>query len=207
MRFTTLKATNKKQGFSIVEMIIVIALGTLLMFAVFQSISSFYSFNAYTLAQSYQVNHARKGIELLVRDLREMTYADDGTFPLSVMESDRVAFYSDIDKDNSVEYVEYELSSTTLEKRVYNATGSPPTYNYSNPDSVVAVSEYVQNILQATSTFMYYDSVGNLATPTSTVTDIRYIAAKIIVNIDPIRDPGEFMLKSSAALRNLKDNL
>jgi hypothetical protein len=31
--------------------------------------------------------------------------------------------------------------------------------------------------------------------------------AKIIVNIDPVRDPGEFMLKSSAALRNLKPNL
>jgi hypothetical protein len=60
---------------------------------------------------------------------------------------------------------------------------------------------------QATSTFYYYDNTGKLATPTSTVTDIVYVGSQIIVNIDPIRDPGQFMLRSAAALRNLKDNL
>jgi len=50
---------------------------------------------------------------------------------------------------------------------------------------------------------VYYDAEGSLATATSTVTDIRYVGVSIIVNIDPVRDPGQYMLRSSAALRNL----
>lgn len=193
------------RGMTFVETIVILSVFTIVMLAVSESIVSFYRFNAYTIAQSYQVSSARRGMELLVRDLREMTFADDGTFPLARMEDHLVGFYSDIDRDDSVEYVEYELSTTTLYKRIYNATGSPPVYDTATPDTTLTISEYVQNELQATTTFVYYDGMGLEATPTSTVTDIQYIEAKIIVNIDPARDPGEFMLRSSAALRNLKD--
>jgi hypothetical protein len=99
--------------------------------------------------------------------------------------------------------VTYTLQGTTLVKKVYNATGSPPTYNLTTPQETQTLSEYVQNALQATPIFVYYDADGNPATAASTVTDIRYISLSIIVNIDPIRDPGEYMLRSSAALRNL----
>jgi hypothetical protein len=145
-------------------------------------------------------------MDIMVRDIREMTFADDGSFPIARMEANRIGFYSDIDRDNSVEYVEYELATTTLSKRIYGATGNPPVYG-TTPESTHILSEYVQNLVQATSTFYYYDSEGNPVTVSSDITDIVYIAAQIIVNIDPIRDPGEFMLKSSAALRNLKENI
>jgi type II secretory pathway pseudopilin PulG len=206
-KYTKCCEIGKSRAFSLVETIIVIALFTVLSLAITDSISTFYRFNAYTIAQSHQVEQAQKGVELAVRDLREMTYGDDGAFPLAVMEDHQIGFYSDIDRDDSVEYVEYELSTTTLEKRIYNATGSPPIYDLANPDQVMTLSEYVQNLAQATPTFVYYDAVGNPATPTSTVTDIRYIEVQSIVNIDPIRDPGEYMLRSSAALRNLKETL
>jgi prepilin-type N-terminal cleavage/methylation domain-containing protein len=195
-----------KNGFTLVEMIIVIAIYTLVMFALFTSVTSFYRYNAYAVAQSYQVNQARRGMEAFVRDVREMTYADDGTYPLARIESNLIGFYSDIDRDDSVEYVEYELSSTTLQERIYSATGTPPVYG-ATPEETRILSEYVQNIGQGTSTFEYFDANGDQATASTTVTDIVYVVAKIIVNIDPVRDPGEFMLKSSAALRNLKPNL
>ena len=198
------KETNR--GLSLVETIVVLSLFSVLMLAVMNSVAAFYRFNAYSIAQAYQVDHARRGIEFLVRDMREMTYADDGTFPLEIMSTHRIGFYSDIDRDDSVEYVEYELIGTVLQKRIYGATGNPPVYS-TTPESTQIISEYVQNILQATSTFLYFDTNGAQAAATSTVTDIKYIEAKLIVNIDPIRDPGEFMLRSSAALRNLKDNL
>jgi type II secretory pathway component PulJ len=201
---------NKKRipmaGFTLIEAIVVVVIYTFVMFAIMQSIVVFYRYNAYSMAQSYQVNQARRGMDILIRDIREMTYADDGTFPLAVMEDNLIGFYSDIDRDNSVEYVEYELASTTLVKRIYGATGNPPVYG-STPEATHILSEYVQNLNQSTSTFYYFDTSGNIATATSTVTDIVYVAAQIIINIDPVRDPGEFMLKSSAALRNLKENL
>lgn len=195
---------KKVRGFTLIESVVVTALFAIMSLVVGESIASFYRLNGYTVAQAYQVSNAREGMNQLVQDLREMTFADNGTFPLAVMGDNIIGFYSDIDRDSSVEYIEYELSSTTLEKRIYNATGTPLTYG-SIPDVAVAVSEYVQNEIQSIPTFVYYDGVGQLATATSTVTDIRYIQASIIVNIDPIRDPGEFLLRSSAALRNLKN--
>jgi prepilin-type N-terminal cleavage/methylation domain-containing protein len=194
----------RQNGLSIVELIVVIALFSILLFVVSESIATFYRLNAYTLAQAAQVETARRGMEQLVRDLREMTFADNGTFPLTLMQTNRIGFYSDIDRDNSVEYVEYRLASTTLSKRIFNATGTPPTYSTTTPQETHIVSEFVQNSLQGTPIFVYYDAEGNPATATTTVTDIRYVAVSIIVNIDPVRDPGEYMLRSSAALRNLQ---
>jgi Tfp pilus assembly protein PilW len=200
------KIQRTHTGFTLIEAMMTIFIYSLVMFAVFQSIATFYKYNAYSVAQSYQVDHARRGIDILVRDIREMTFADDGTFPLSIMEENRIGFYSDVDRDDSVEYIEYELATTTLYKRIYGAMGTPPVYS-ATPEATHILSEFVQNVNQGTSTFFYYDSNGNPATATTTVTDIVYVAAQIIVNIDPVRDPGEFMLKSSAALRNLKENI
>jgi prepilin-type N-terminal cleavage/methylation domain-containing protein len=201
------KNPSPLNGFTLVEMIVVVGIFTIVMLALFQSIDLFYRYNAYAIAQAYQIDSARKGMDALIRDIREMTFADDGTFPLERMQPHIIGFYSDIDRDDSVEYVEYELSTTTiLTKRVYGATGNPPVYS-ATPESTFILSNYVQNLNQGTSTFLYYDKSGLLATATSTVTDIVYVGAQIIVNIDPIRDPGQFMLRSAAALRNLKDNL
>lgn len=192
------------RGFTLLETIMVTSLFTLLTMVLSNTIITLYRTNAYTLAQAYEVNFARRGVEFLVRDMREMTFADDGTYPLVSMGTSSISFFSDIDRDNSVELVRYALASTTLKKYVYNATGTPPTYSTTTPSEVTTISEYVRNIEQATSTFRYYIDGGLRATATSTVTDIRYIEAYLIVNVDPIRTPGQFTLKSTAAPRNLK---
>ncbi len=194
----------RQRGFTFVEMIVVVALFTVLSLALANTIVAFYKANAYTLEQSYEVNSARRALELLTRDLREMTFSDDGTFPLATMATNSIAFYSDIDRDNSVEYVRYALSSTTLYKYVYNATGTPITYPTTTPSETYVVSEYVRNASQATSTFRYYIEGGSAATATSTVTDVRYVLTTLIINVDPLRSPGEFTLRSTAAPRNLK---
>lgn len=196
-----------KRGMTLVEVLVVSAIFTVVLQAITVGVIALYKSNAYALAQSYQVQYARQGISSMVRDIREMTYADDGTFPLARMEPNAIGFYSDIDRDKSVEYVEYELTDTTLVKRIYNATGTPVTYDTASPDTTLTISEYVQNIDQATSTFYYFDTYGDPATPATTVTDIRYIGVQLIVNVKPLLDPGEFMLRGSAALRNVMDNI
>jgi type II secretory pathway pseudopilin PulG len=208
MTMTNLQEKNNRAtaAFTLVETMVVIVIYTLVVYALFQSILMFYKFNAYAIAQAYQVDTARRGMDIMVRDIREMTFADNGKFPLALKSAHKIGFYSDVDRDNSVEYIEYELSTTTLlKKRIYGATGNPPVYS-TTPEKTILLSEYVQNLNQATSTFYYYDSTGALATASTSVTDIVYVGAQIIVNVDPLRDPGQFMLKSSAALRNLKEN-
>jgi len=197
------------RGMSFVEMIVVLALFSILMIAIGDTVTALYKLKAYTIGQTYQVSNARRGVQTFIKNIREMTFADNGTFPLARMSEHVIGFYSDIDRDSSVEYVEYELAtSTILTKRIYNAIGSPTTYDTTSPDETIILSEYVQNILQGTSTFLYYDTAGNTMPGGSTaVTDVRYITMQLIVNIDPTRNPGQFMLRSSATLRNIMDNI
>lgn len=196
-----------QQGLTLVEAVIAIGLYTILSLVLFDTIQDLYRNNAYNFAQADEVNNARRGLYAMTQDIREMTFSEDGTFPVVEIEPHRFGFYSDTDQDDSVEYIEFVLASTTLFKYTYNATGSPPAYNLTTPDETEILSEYVQNIINGTSTFLYYDT-NNLALSTSSLlTDVRYIKTQLIVNIDPFRAPGEFMLQSGIAPRNLKDNL
>jgi prepilin-type N-terminal cleavage/methylation domain-containing protein len=195
-------------GFTLVEMIMVIALNTILIAVISTSIVSLYKNHGYTYAQSNEIDAARKSISDWMRDAREMTPAANGAFPIVTVEPQRFGFYSDIDRDYGVEYVEFALVGTNLYRYTYNPIGYPATYNTAAPDETVLLSEYVQNLSQGEVTFNYYNNVGALlVSPAAMISDVRYIEMRVIVNIDPLRSPGEFMLKGSVAPRNLKDNL
>jgi type II secretory pathway pseudopilin PulG len=197
-----------KLAFTLIEILVVVAINTMLMGVVLMTIVQFYKSNDSVSAQAYEVDSARRGLMTWVRDARELTYAANGAFPLVTVLPNKFGFYSDVNRDNNVEYVEYELIGTNLYKRVYYPTGYPPVYNLASPNETNLLSIYVQNIPQNQATFKYYDDAGlSPASSTASISDIRYIEARIIVNIDPVNHPGEFMLHGSAAPRNLKDNL
>jgi type II secretory pathway pseudopilin PulG len=202
-----LKIPTVIAGMTLVELLVVISIYTILMLVITETVTNLYRTNSYAFAQANEIDNARRGMTQWNRDTKEMTTAEDGTFPVAVIEEHHFGFYSDTDQDDLVEYVEYILSGTTLTKYSYVPSGSPATYDLMSPDKVEILSEYVQNINQSTPTFLYYDNAGNQLTDTSPLLDVRYIKAQIIVNIDPIQSPGEFMLRSSIAPRNLKDNL
>ncbi len=196
------------KGFTLIEVIVVTSLYTILLLGITESVVNLYQANSYTIAQSYEVDQARRGLQAWQSDVKEMTYADDGTFPVAIMEPHRLGFYSDVDDEPSVEYVEYFVATTTLYKYTYKASGSPLVYDMVTPYKKETLSEYVQNLVQNVNTFTYFDTDGvELATSSALLTDVRYLKTKIIVNIDPIRSPGEFLLQSGTTPRNLKDNL
>jgi prepilin-type N-terminal cleavage/methylation domain-containing protein len=199
---------NTQSGFTLVEMLVVIFLNTILLAVIMSTVTQLYKNNSYSFEQANEIEAARRGVSNWTRDAREMNYGANGAFPVAKLSSTTMGFYSDVDKDTNMEYVEYILSSTTLKKYVYNPVGYPATYSTSTPDSVETLSIYVQNLLQNKSTFRYYDSSGNeLSTSSPVLGNLSYATINIIVNIDPVRSPGEFMLQGSAAPRNLKTNL
>jgi prepilin-type N-terminal cleavage/methylation domain-containing protein len=198
----------RQRGFTLVETIVVIALFSVLLIAITYAIAQMYKLNSATLEQANEIDFARRGLFTLVRDTREMTLGANGAYPLVRAENHRIGFYSDIDRDLSVEYVEYVLATTTIRKFTYEATGTPAVYATNTPARTEILSEYIQNLLQGQVTFRYYNEAGALiASPQAQISDIRYIRMNVIVNIDPARSPGEFMLQGSAAPRNLKENL
>lgn len=203
----TYSSLSLKHGMTLVEVVVVIAVYVILIGAIMSMVTGLYNSNAYTMGQAREIDTARRGIQVWTQDAREMLTSAEGAWPIEIMEPHRMAFYSDVDRDETIELVIYSLSSTTLYKYTYEPTGNPPTYSTTTPNVTYVLSEFVQNLTQASSTFRYYDTNGVELSVGDLLTDVRYVRAGVIVNIDPVKSPGEFMLRASVAPRNLKDNL
>jgi type II secretory pathway pseudopilin PulG len=198
----------RQMGMTLLETIIVVTISTLLMLAITSAVQYFYQINGYQIAQSSEVTQVRQALKRWLRDVREMTFAADGTYPLALAQNHEIGFYADIDNDPEVEYVRYRITGTNeLIREEFSPTGYPPSYNLvAAPERTFLISEYVHNVTQAIETFRYYDGAGVLIiNPNAQITDVRYIEINLIVNVDPGRSPGEFLLQSGVGPRNLRD--
>lgn len=184
-------------------MLVTVAIFTILMIAIVESVQFFYRANTSSLEQSFQIDSARRGVEFMVRDIREAQNGDDGSHPIAAMGSTTLTFFSDTDKDASVERIHYELSDTFLYRNVLDSSGAPPTYT--GAGSTSTVSDFVRNDEEGIALFRYYDENGVEITNYTLIGDVRTVTVNLIVNILPIRAPEEFTLRSSATIRNLHD--
>jgi type II secretory pathway pseudopilin PulG len=205
-RLPCFSSSRCRGGLTIIETLITIAITAIVILVLTSSILFFYRSNTYTVEQSFAINSARKGIEFMVRDMREATYSDEGAYPVISIGDYTFSFYSDVDRDASVERIRYFVEGTNLKKGVTNSSGDPPKYN--DIDEIISlVSEAVRNVEQATPVFDYFDKTGAQITDFGKVTDVAFVRVNVVVNVNPSRAPNEFLLRSSATLRNLKTNL
>lgn len=164
----------------------------------------------YNFEQIAAINEARKGIETMVREIREAQYGEDGSYPLEEAGNSQFIFYSDVDKDASVERVRYFLDGTDFKKGVVEPSGDPPQYILE--DEVVKIlSIYVRN--ESTPIFAYYngdwplDIINNPLPTLTRLTDTKLMHVYLKINADPNRPPDNFELESDVQIRNLKTNL
>lgn len=99
------------KGFTLIEAIITIFIFSLLIGVVAASVVTLYETKSYIFQQSIAISEARKGIEEMVKEIREATVGEDGSFPIEIGKDFEIVFYSDIDKDEEVEKIRYFLVS------------------------------------------------------------------------------------------------
>jgi len=194
-----------RAGFTLIETVAVIGITALVFAAVSWAIVSFYRANSYIIHQAYAVGSARKGTEVMTREIREATYSDTGGYPVVSADTSEFVFYSDVDRDNSIERVRYFLDGTDFKRGEIKASGDPLVYNAAN-EKISVLSEYVRNT-GSQPIFTYYDSSGNEVSDLSNVADITLVKTRLVVNVIEGRAPEEFTLRSTAQIRNLKTNL
>lgn len=194
---------SASRGLTLMEMIVTIGVVALITAAIAQAVTTFYRANRVALEESYQIRSAQKGLDALIRDLREATYGDTGAYPLESIASSSITFYSDIDRTSPIERIRYELKGQTLTRTVTQSAGTPPTYT-NGPTATTTVSDFVRNFGDNISLFRYYNSAGAEVTSASDIASIVSVSVNLVVDITPIHAPGEFTLKSSATLRNLR---
>ena len=101
----------KPSGFTLIETIVTIAIFSLAMGAVMGFIVMAYRTHGYIWQQSSAIGEARRGIETMVKEIREARPGDDGSYPIEFAGDKEFIFYSDIDKDGATERVRYFLGT------------------------------------------------------------------------------------------------
>jgi hypothetical protein len=97
------------EGFTLIETLVAIAIFILIATALFGSVVSLYQTNAFVWQQAQAIDEARRGVKVMIREIREARAGDDGSFAIAEAEDSQFIFYSDIDRDDEVERVRYFL--------------------------------------------------------------------------------------------------
>jgi type II secretory pathway pseudopilin PulG len=199
-----------EQGMTLLEILVAIGIFILAIAAIYVFINQGFRFQNFSLDQTAAIQEARRGVETLVRQIRETQISGIGTYPIVEADAQELIFYSDIDKDTDVERVRYWLDGTDFKKGTIEPRFGPIEYVESD-EVVVTLSQYVQN--GADPVFYYYnrdwpaDTVNNPLSVPAVVTDVRLVQVRLIINVNPAQAPSDFTLESNVQIRNLKDNL
>jgi len=91
----------------LVETLIAITIFGLIVVVVSGIVLVLYKTQSYAWQQSLAVEEARRGVKIMVKEIREANNGDDGSFIIEKADDKEFVFYSDIDKDDLIEKVRY----------------------------------------------------------------------------------------------------
>ena len=110
------------RGFTLIETIVTIFVFALAMGAVSGFIVMGYRTQSYTWQQSLAIGEARRGIETMVKEIREGRSAESGAYAIESCQDYQFVFYSDIDKDLEIEKIRYFLGGKPSFNQVKTCT-------------------------------------------------------------------------------------
>lgn len=202
---------NSIKSFSLIETIITIFIFVLSLTLLTSFIINIYRAYNYNFEQIQAINEARKGIETMVKEIREARYGDDGSYPIKEAGDFQFIFYSDIDRDTVTERVRYFLQGSNFEKGIIEPSGDPPQYVLAD-ETITVLSANVRDSVPGP-IFTYYngdwptDTVNNPLATLTRLTETKLMHVYLKVNVNPNRPPDDFELESDVQIRNLKTNL
>ena len=168
-----------------------------------QSLLYFYRINRYTLQEANAISSGQHSMDVVVRALRTASYSNNGAYPMISIAPNQVSFYANVIKnDPLIQQVRFFVQGTSLYQGVIEPTGNPLTYA-STSEAVTTLSNYVQNLSFATSTFTYFDQNGAQIVDYTNYSDVRFVTISLEVDVSTTSLPTQLILISSAALRNL----
>jgi len=184
------------RGFTLIETIVVIVIFTLALGTVFGLIVMAYRVQGYTWQQSQAIEEARRGVETMVKEIREARTGEDGSYTINKTEDkEKVRYFIEGDPDS--------LEGALFKKGVINPVGIPATYPTSS-EVVTTLAKYIRN---SPPIFRYFDENGNELPSPARRKDTTLMQVYLIINVDRNRAPQNFELKSDVQIRNLKRNL
>jgi prepilin-type N-terminal cleavage/methylation domain-containing protein len=202
----------RNSGFSLIELVVAIAIFTVLSLGVVALVSNIFTGSNQQAALLANSDQARQAAARLTNELRNATTAATGAYAIDTAADQQLIFYSNADTDQATERIRYYIQGGKLYRGVVEPTGSPAAYNTASEASAV-----VQNDIGNGSTplFYYYndtyDGTSSHNTPLSqpvNVTAVRFIKFNLMIfNKAGVKNTNTYTITAGAAIRNLKTNL
>ncbi|OHA17310.1 MAG: hypothetical protein A3C79_03260 [Candidatus Taylorbacteria bacterium RIFCSPHIGHO2_02_FULL_45_28] len=200
---------NRFRGFTLVEIIVAIAILIIIMIAV----SSFqYNVINYNRSGAVALTNAQEIqalLKIMTKEMRSMEQGSDGAYPLIATATSSITFFADVDNNSNKERVRYYIATTTLYRGVIKPVGSPATYP-SNMETKKILITGIRNS-PTSPIFEYFDAMySGTSSPMSyplNLTSIRLVKTTLTIDTDPAKSPVLRTFTTQVGLRNLKDNL
>ncbi len=137
------------KAFTLIETLVSIFIFSIIVVIIFSSITIFYKTQAFTWDQARAIEEARRGVKIMIREIREAKDGDDGSYSIEKADDKEFIFYSDIDKDGATEKVRYYIGSgisgsQIVKECVTFSTGDSCSVAFSDFFSGVLISAQVK---------------------------------------------------------------
>ena len=202
------------KGFTLIETLVVIFVFSVVIMMTGNFIVMGYRTQSYTYQQAIAINEARKGIEVMIKEIREAQTGENGAHIIEDAQEKEFVFYSDIDNDDRVEKIKYFIDDDNNEfkKMVFEPndwtfydlenTAVVEIFYPSAPSKEITMCQYLVD--SPPSVFAYFDANGEELLELPAIKKYtKTIKVRLLINVNPNRSPDAFELSSEASLRNL----
>jgi len=195
---------HNKSGFTLIELIIAVAILAIITVAISLLFINLYKEQASDVARIKRIDTASKTIEMMSGEIRKMNRAENGIFPLEVVQEQALVFYSDVDNDGLTERIEYSLNGTALERKLIEPGDS---LDYSGTETIAVIAGGIRNGTEPI--FKYYDenytgSEDPMSEPIS-VTSVKIIEIILDINADEKYLSSPLRMETKIHPRNLRN--
>lgn len=192
-----------ENGFTLIQVIVSIAVFTILLLAMNRLFVSIYKEQKVTVGMIERTNNANRLLAIMSEELRQANRSKAGDYLLGTAGADVLGFYSDIDTDGEVEKVSYFRDGSQLKKRVIEP-GSLPYYGAAGTTTVV--SSQVAN--GTVPLFTYYDgnylTSGSALTPPVLPAEVRVVGIHLELDTPASMSASKLTADTKIRLRNAR---
>jgi len=209
LQITNSKGYNRK-GFTLIEVVVTIAVFTLIAYGTLALISGLFSDSSQQSRLLSGGDQARKAAFKITNELRNAAVANTGAYSLAEASAQQLIFYSNLDGGTDIERIRYFVQNGALYKGVIKPSGTPLSYNPVN-ETVNVVQNDLGN--GSSPVFYYYDdtydgTVDNYLVQPVNINQVRLVKLVLrVINTGGKSGTNTYTVTAQAAIRNLKTNL